>query len=71
LTPAGGADDDGRVTSPAGYWIGGGLIGARAIGGVLLAAGVGLIVTTGVRRRRRAAAAPPATEHAGLAGLEG
>ena len=44
---------------------------AMAIGGVGLAAGIGLIATTAVRRRRRAAAAPPATEHAGLAGLQG
>ena len=48
------------------------ILGALAIGGILLAAGIGLLVTTGVRRSRRAGAAPPAaSEHAGLAGLDG
>ena len=35
VTPAGGADDDGRVTSRAGYWIGGGLIVTAIVGGIL------------------------------------
>ena len=46
------------------------ILGAFAIGGVLLAAGIALLVTTGVRRRRRGAPPPP-SEHAGLAGLPG
>jgi len=34
------------------------ILGAFAIGGVLLAAGIALLVTTGVRRRRSATRAP-------------
>jgi hypothetical protein len=49
------------------------ILGAFAIGGLLLAAGIALIVTTGVRRgRRRSGPAPgPPSGHAGLAGLDG
>jgi len=55
------------------------ILGAFAIGGIGLAAGIGLIVTTGLRRRRRGSGPPsspssPASSssaHAGLAGLEG
>jgi hypothetical protein len=53
------------------------ILGAFAIGGLGVAAGVGLIVTTGVRRRRRGAGPPPSSptpsssSHAGLAGLDG
>ena len=42
-----------------------------AIGGLLLAAGVALIVTTGVRRNRRRAGPAPPSDHVGLAGLPG
>jgi hypothetical protein len=55
------------------------ILGAFAIGGGLLAAGIALIVTTAVRRRRRAAPPPPPfsppppppSEHTGMAGLPG
>jgi hypothetical protein len=52
------------------------VLGALAIGGIGLAAGIGLIVTTGVRRRARGRGPgpepPPApSEHAGVAGLPG
>ena len=50
------------------------ILGAFAIGGLGLMAGIGLIVTTAVRRRRGgggAAAPPSSSEHAGLAGLPG
>ena len=56
------------------------ILGAFAIGGLGIAAGVGLIVTTGLRRRRRGSgppssppshASPSSSAHAGLAGLEG
>lgn len=53
------------------------ILGAFAIGGLGMAAGIGLLVTTGVRRRRRSAEPPPppsspsSSSHAGLAGLEG
>ena len=47
------------------------ILGAFAIGGLLLAAGVALIVTTGVRRSRRRAGPGPPPDHAGLAGLPG
>jgi hypothetical protein len=51
------------------------ILGAFAIGGLGLAAGIGLIVATAVRRRRGGApppgAPPPPSEHAGLAGLPG
>lgn len=51
------------------------ILGAFAVGGVLLAAGIALLVTTGVRRRRGGGAPPgvppPPSEHAGLAGLPG
>jgi hypothetical protein len=47
------------------------ILGAFGIGGLGIAAGVGLIVTTGLRRRRRGAGPPSASTHAGLAGLAG
>ncbi len=47
------------------------ILGAFAIGGLLLAAGIGLLVTTAVRSGRRSAAPPSSPEHSGLAGLEG
>ena len=49
------------------------ILGAFAIAGLGLAAGIGLIVTTAVRRRRHRAEPPPPSpsEHAGLAGLPG
>jgi len=47
------------------------LLGAFAIGGVLLAAGIALAVTTGVRRRRTPAPPSPPSQHAGIAGLPG
>jgi hypothetical protein len=53
----------GRIVRP--------ILGAFAIGGVLLAAGIALAVTTGVRRSRRAAASSPPSDHAGIAGLPG
>jgi len=46
------------------------ILGAFAIGGVLLAAGIALVVTTRVRRARRRPPQPP-SGHTGLAGLEG
>ena len=46
------------------------ILGAFAIGGLGVAAGIGSIVTTAVRRRRRSGGAPP-SEHGGLAGLPG
>ena len=45
------------------------ILGAFAIGGVLLAAGIALAVTTGVRRSRRTS--PPRRHHAGIAGPPG
>jgi hypothetical protein len=48
------------------------LLGVFAIGGLLLAAGIGSIITTAVRRRRRGADPPaPPADHAGIAGLPG
>ena len=49
------------------------ILGAFAIGGVLLAAGIALLVTTGVRRgkRRTAADRRRRSDHTGLAGLPG
>jgi len=58
------------------------ILGALGIGGGLLAAGLALMITTGVRRKRRAAAPPPppsspgpappsSSGHAGIGGLPG
>ena len=53
------------------------ILGAFAIGGLGVAAGIALIVTTGVRRRRRGSgppsspSSPPPSSHGGLAGLSG
>ena len=46
------------------------ILGAFAIGGLLVAAGIALIVTTAVRSRRRGPSGP-SSGHAGLAGLQG
>jgi hypothetical protein len=53
------------------------ILGAFAIGGLGLVAGIGLIVATAVRRKRRRGAdlppppPPPSSEHSGVAGLPG
>jgi len=47
------------------------ILGAFAIGGLLLAAGIGVIVRTAVRGKRGAPGSPPPSQHAGLAGLDG
>jgi hypothetical protein len=49
------------------------VLGALAIGGVLVGGGIALLVTTGVRRKRRAAGSPPAPppDPAAVAGLPG
>lgn len=72
------ADPSGGFEVALGESIGGRIVstilGALAIGGLGVAAGVALIVTTGVRRKRRRAAAPPpssSSDHSGLAGLPG
>jgi len=75
LRAAAGADPAAGFEVALGDSIGGrivrAILGAFAIGGLLMAAGIALAVTTGVRRSRRTAAASPPSDHPGIAGLPG